>query len=135
MGQIHELTDLQLAILRVLWDRGSASAAEVTEALRPERQLAQQTVATVLTRLERRGIVDHETRQRQYIYIPRVTEPEVRRSMLAAFTDRLFGGDVAALVNHLLSDKEISRGDLARVRKLIAAHASRRGRSKAHDGN
>jgi predicted transcriptional regulator len=122
-----QLTDLQLAILRVLWTRGSATAAEITEALRDERGLAHQTIATVLSRLERRGIVRHRTRQRQYVYLPEISEREVRRSMLADLTDRLFEGDVAALVTHLLSAREISRGDLARVRKLIAAHESKRG--------
>jgi predicted transcriptional regulator len=127
MSDIHQLTDLQLAILRILWDRGSASAAEITDALRGTRRLAQQTIATVLTRLERRGIVSHETRQRQYIYIPRVSESEVRRSMVSEFTDRLFEGDVAELVNQLLSSNEMSRGDLARVKKLIAAYETKRG--------
>lgn len=122
-----QLTDLQFAILRVLWSRGSATAAEVTEALREERGLAQQTIATVLSRLERRGIVTHETRQRQYVYLATVSEPEVRRSMLAELTDRLFEGDVAALVTHLLSARDISPGDLARVKQLIAAHESTRG--------
>jgi predicted transcriptional regulator len=122
-----QLTDLQLAILKVLWSRGQATAAEITEALREERGLAQQTIATVLSRLERRGIVRHETRQRQYVYMPSVSEPEVRRSMLAELTDRLFEGDVAALVTHLLSAREISPGDLARVKQLIAAHESKRG--------
>ncbi len=124
---IHQLTDLQLSILRVLWSRGSATVQEITDALRSERGLAQQTIATVLTRLERRGIVRHETRQRQYIYSPVVTEPEVRRSMLAGLTETLFEGDVAALVTHLLSAREISDGDLARVKQLIAAHESQRG--------
>ncbi|MGQ0702673.1 MAG: BlaI/MecI/CopY family transcriptional regulator [Gemmatimonadales bacterium] len=128
MTTAPRLTDLQLAILRVLWDRGSATVQEVTEALRTERGLAQQTIATVLTRLERRGIVRHQTRQRQYHYLPLVTEPEVRRSMLADLTDRLFEGDVAELVTHLLSAREISPGDLARVKKLVATHEAKRGK-------
>jgi hypothetical protein len=57
-----------------------------------------------------------------------VSEPEVGRSMLSALTERLFEGDVAALVTQLLSTREISRGDLARVKRLIAAHESKRGR-------
>ena len=52
MSDAHLLTDLQIAIMRVLWERGSASAAEICETLRPERGLAQSTVATLLTRLE-----------------------------------------------------------------------------------
>ena len=128
VNEASQLTDLQLAILKVLWTRGSATAAEITEALRKERGLAQQTIATVLSRLERRGIVRHETRQRQYIYMAVLSEPEVGRSMLSALTERLFEGDVAALLTQLLSAREISPGDLARVKQLIAAHESKRGR-------
>ena len=128
VNEASQLTDLQLAILKVLWTRGSATAAEVTEALRSERGLAQQTIATVLSRLERRGIVRHETRQRQYLYHAVVSEPEVGRSMLDALTERLFEGDVAALVTQLLSAREMSPGDLARVKQLITEHESKRGR-------
>ncbi|HEU5217808.1 MAG TPA: BlaI/MecI/CopY family transcriptional regulator, partial [Gemmatimonadales bacterium] len=86
MGEPQALTDLQLSILRVLWDRSSATAAEITDALRTSRGLAQQTIATILSRLEKRGIVRHETQQRQYVYSAVVSEPEVRRTMLAELT-------------------------------------------------
>jgi predicted transcriptional regulator len=122
MADTHQLTDLQLAILRVLWDRGRATAAEITEALRPERGLAQTTIATLLSRLERRGIVSHESRNRQFVYRARVSESAVRRSMVRELTEQLFEGDVTALVNHLLSGREISSGDLARVKAMIEAH-------------
>ena len=122
MGEPQPLTDLQLSILRVLWDRGSATTAEITDALRTSRGLAQQTIATILSRLEKRGIVRHETQQRQYVYAAVVSEPDVRRTMLAELTDRVFEGDVAALVSQLLSTSEMSPGDLARVKALIADH-------------
>ena len=64
MGEPQPLTDLQLAILRVLWERGRASVMEITDALRGSRGLAQQTIATILSRLEKRGIVSHTTQQR-----------------------------------------------------------------------
>ena len=122
MGEPQALTDLQLVILRVLWDRGSATAAEITDALRSTRGLAQQTIATILSRLEKRGIVRHDTQQRQYVYSAVVSEPDVRRTMLAELTDRVFEGDVAALVSQLLNTSEMSPGDLARVKALIADH-------------
>jgi len=93
MAEPQPLTDLQLAILRVLWDRGSATAADITDALKSSRGLAQQTIATILSRLEKRGIVRHETRQRQYIYSAVLSEPDARRTMLAELTDRVFEGD------------------------------------------
>ena len=129
MAEPQPLTDLQLAILRVLWDRGSATAAEITDALKSSRGLAQQTIATILSRLERRGIVRHRTRQRQYIYSAVLSEPDARRTMLAELTDRFFEGDVAALVSQLLSAREMSAGDLARVKALISAHEVTRGTS------
>lgn len=122
MTEAHLLTDLQIALMRVLWDRGHASAADICEALRPDRNLALSTVATLLTRLEKRGVVKHETRSRQYVYYPAVTEPEVRRTMVSELTERLFDGDVAALMSHLLTAREMSEGDLARVRRMIEAH-------------
>jgi predicted transcriptional regulator len=122
MPETHQLTELQLAILRVLWDRGRATAAEITEALRSERGLAQTTIATILSRLERREIVDHEARNRQFVYFPRVSESDVRHSMVRELTEQLFEGDATALVSHLIAEREIGPGDLARVKALIEAH-------------
>jgi predicted transcriptional regulator len=122
MPETHLLTDLQIALLRVLWERGQATVAEICEALKPDRALAQTTVATLLSRLERRGIVSHETRARQFVYRAGVTESEVQRSMVRELTERLFDGDVAALMSHLLTAGEMSPGDAARIKALLEAH-------------
>ena len=116
-----ELSELQLAVMRVLWQRKKAAVAEVQEALKGERDLALTTVATVLTRLEKAGLVSHRASGRHYLYRPLVSEEEVRRSMVSVLAERLFEGDVAALVSHLVSAREIEPGDLARVKQLIEA--------------
>lgn len=125
MPDQHQVTDLQIALLRILWQRGAATVAEATSALEPSRGLAPTTVATLLRRLERRGLVAHDVRQRQFVYRATVAESEVRRSMVGDLTDLLFGGDPAALVSHLLSEREIAPGDLAKVKDLIAEHEAR----------
>ncbi len=114
-----ELTDLQLALIRVLWDRGEASVADVHAAVARERNLALTTVATILTRLERSGHITRRQAGRHYLYRPLVSEEEVRRSMVSGLAERLFGGDVTALVSHLLSEGEINPGDLDRVRRIL----------------
>ena len=119
MPETHELTELQISILRLMWTRGEVSVAEVWEALYPERRLAQTTVATLLTRLERRGVIARRADQRQYLYRALVSEGEVQQSMVSELTERLFAGDVTALVNHLLTSQEVAPGDLARLRALI----------------
>jgi len=113
------LTDLQLAIVRTLWERGEGTVVEVQEALAPERRLAQTTVATILTRLEKRGIVRHEPQGRTFVYRALVSESQVRRSMVSDLTDLLFDGSPAALISHLLSEKQIDEGDLDEVKRLI----------------
>jgi BlaI family penicillinase repressor len=114
-----DLTDLQLAVLRVLWARGPSTVNDVLDALRPTRALALTTVSTVLVRLERRGAVAHDVEGRQYVYRALLAEGEVRRSMVGSLTERLFGGDAGALVNHLLTEREIDPEELDRLKRAI----------------
>src|SRR5437016_9719487 len=99
----HQLTELQLAILRVIWDRSEATVQDVWEALHAERGLAQTTVATMLSRLERRGVVTRRAQSRQYHYRAAVTEREVQHSMVGGLTERLFHGDVPGLLQLVLA--------------------------------
>ena len=116
----HHLGDLQLAIMRILWNRDEATVAEVHEALEPERGLALTTIATMLTKMEKKGVVDHRAEGRRFIFRPLVSEDQVRRSMVSGLTSQLFRGDVTALVHHLL-EHDIDARELAQLRELIAS--------------
>jgi predicted transcriptional regulator len=113
------LTDLQFAIMRILWERAEATVLEVQTGLRPERDLAQTTIATLLSRLEKRGVVEHRLEGRQFVYRPLVSEQEVRRSMVSELTALLFDGSSAALMSHLLHARDMEPGDLDRVKRMI----------------
>lgn len=128
MGDPVELTDLQLDVMRVLWDRGGATTAEVHRALADTRGLAFTTVATLLTRMEKRGVVERASSERPFLYRARVSEREVRRSMVGGLVERLFAGDVAATVNYLLGSPGVRAEDLERVQQMLA---ERRGRGGA----
>jgi len=127
METSHHLGDLQLAIMRVLWHRGEATVAEVHEVLEAERGLALTTIATMLAKMEKKGVVGHRADGRRFVYRPLVDEGQVRRSMVSDLTSQLFRGDVTALVNHLLSEHEIEPGELAQLRTLIAAREKEEG--------
>ena len=121
MERPKQLSELQLAILRVLWREDEATVARVQELLRAEgRDLAHTSVATMLSRLETRGAVGRRTEGRQLVYRPLVEERDVKRSMVSALTERLFAGDPTALVHHLIDEGAIDADELARLRKLIA---------------
>lgn len=112
MDEIGELTDLQLTVMQVLWKEGEATAAEVRRALPAKRTPAGErppaitTVATLLSRLERRGLVAHRTDGRQYVFHASVGEPEVRRAQVNRVLRRLFQGDRAALIRYLSDPPE-----------------------------
>jgi predicted transcriptional regulator len=129
MPDRQPLTELQIAILRLLWDQGELTVAQIWEQLYADRKLAQTTIATLVARLQRRRILARRTKDRQFVYRALVTEADVQHSMVSELTERLFAGDVTALVSHLLSERDMTPGDLARVRKMIKDIRPRTGES------
>lgn len=118
----YSLTELQLAIMTVLWERGEATVVDVHEELRRERRVAQSTVATLLSRLEDKGVLAHREEGRQYVYRAIVSEDQVQRTIVGEFTElteRLFSGNVAGLVSQLLTAQDVDADDLARAREII----------------
>lgn len=133
MNDSPSISPLQLAILRSLWRRGEATVLQVQEDLAEaeERGLAPTTVATLLSRLERRELVTHRTEGRQFWYRAQVEERDVMRSMVSDLAGQLFAGDVAGLVSHLIGEHDMAAGDLDRVRRMIeerSAGAKKEGR-------
>ena len=120
-GVTPRLTALQLEVLKVLWGRPEATVVEIQQAVSVTRPLAQTTIATLLSRLEKRGLVAYRTEGRQYVYRAVLQERDARRHAVAEVTKGLFAGDVTAMVSQLLSAHELRPGDLARVRALIDA--------------
>ncbi len=118
MAEDIVLSDLQLDLMRVLWRSGELSVAEVTEAL-ADRDLAHTTVATLLTRLEKRGVVESRRDGRVLAYRASVSEAQVRRNMVSSLIAQVFRGDPKALLAHLLSEREVAPGDLEQVRALL----------------
>ncbi|MDY7078067.1 MAG: BlaI/MecI/CopY family transcriptional regulator [Chloroflexota bacterium] len=119
MTSVKNLTALQMTVMNVLWQLGEATVAQVHAAVQEKRQLALTTVATVLSRLEKYGLLSHRTEGRQYVYRPLVSRDEVRRSQLSNVVDHLFEGNPADLVYHLINEADVDDDDLARIGALI----------------
>ena len=128
MGK-HTLGELQHAIMQVLWARGEATVAEVHEALFDERGLAPTTIATMLRKMEDKGVVAHRVEDRHFVYRAAVSEDAVRSTMVSELLDRLFAGDPAALVSHLVADHDIDQAEVERLRTLLETAEARK------DGN
>ena len=114
-----QLTALQLDVLGVLWEHGEATVTDVTRALRDARGLAPTTVATILTRLEKRGVVKRRRVERQFRYTATIAREAARRAQVDELAKSLFDGDLGGLVHHLVARDEIGASDLERVRRLL----------------
>jgi predicted transcriptional regulator len=123
--KFHRLGDLQLRIMQALWACGEASVAEIQTALPSGADLAYTTVATMLRKMEARGLVRHRAEGRTFIYRAAVAADQVSRGVAEHVLDRLFGGSVEALVSHLLTAREIAPDELSRLEALIAQRRNR----------
>ena len=110
-------TDRELDVMGVLWDRGSATVAEVREALTDD--LAYTTVLTVLRILEEKGYVRHEEEGRAHRYFPQVEREAAGGSALERLLGKLFRGSPELLLTHLVSDRGLGEDELRRMRALL----------------
>lgn len=113
--------DLQLRILQALWAKPEATVADVNAALKPERDLAYTTVATMLRKMEARGLVEHREDGRSFLYRAIVDAQQVGQGMTDHVVERLFEGSLAGAVSHLLRTREVSREELDELERLIRA--------------
>jgi BlaI family transcriptional regulator, penicillinase repressor len=126
MAADNGLSALQLDVMRAVWALGEARVAEVRAHL-DSRGLAATTVATLLTRLEKRGLLAHRTEGRQYVYRALKSEQEISETMVSELTTTLFDGEASQLVSHLLRKGEFAPADLAEIKRLIANQESGEG--------
>jgi len=104
----------------VLWTRGEATVADVHQDLRASRGLAPTTIATMLRKMDDKGLVLHRKDGRTFVYRPKVARDSVHRSMVGDLIERLFAGDPKALVHHLLDEGELDVAELDDLRKRVA---------------
>ena len=120
-----QLGRVQLLIMQVLWDKQRATAREITDAINEAEPIAHSTVQTLLRGLEEKGSVSHEAEGRTFIFFPLVEEENFKQSATSDLVERVFGGNAAKLVAHLLNDKNVSRKEINEIRKLIDKHGKK----------
>jgi BlaI family transcriptional regulator, penicillinase repressor len=120
----YRLGDLQLRIMQVLWDGTPLTVTEVQQRL-GGNALAYTTIATMLRKMEQRGLVTHREEGRRFVYQAAVTADEVTRSMASDLVDRLFSGSLAETMSHLLETREVSRRELKQLQDLLEKHQRR----------
>ncbi len=120
-----KLSQSQIDVMKVLWQQPKLSVSDVHQQLNQQKSLALTTVATMLKRLQEKGIVGYEKQGRQYLYFAQVSEAEVRSSMLGSLLNHLFDGEPEALVHHLVDQETVSDEDLQKIKALLDQEVKR----------
>jgi len=109
-------TDSELAILRVLWERGPSTVREVHEALADSGYT---TVLKMLQIMTDKGLVVRDESERAHVYASSISEQRTQRQLLADLMDRAFGGSPTKLVMQALSGRKANAADLNAIRELL----------------
>ena len=113
------LTPQELEIMKLIWQRESASVRDIYEALLEHRKIAYTTVMTMMKILETKGYLKKRRQDRAFIYRPVHPKNRVIGGMLREFIDRVFNGSAERLLVHLVKTRHIREKDLQTIARMI----------------
>jgi predicted transcriptional regulator len=126
-------TDAELAILRVLWERGPSTVRHVHETLSRERPVAYTTALKLMQIMAEKGLVSRDERDRSHVYHAKLTEEQTQRQLIRDLLDRAFGGSASKLVMQALAARRASAEELIEIRRLIDTGEADRARREVRD--
>jgi predicted transcriptional regulator len=114
------IPDSELDVLKVLWQLSQATVREAMDTLRASgREWSYATVATLLDRLESKGLVTSDRRELAFVYKPVISTQEVRQRRLTSLVEKLYQGEPGLLVLHLLKSHPLEPGQAKEVRSIL----------------
>lgn len=114
-----KIGNVQLKIMRVLWEHGEATARQITDAVSRQSPVAHSTIQTLLRKLEVKKAIAYEERDRTFVFRPLVSENEVTQTATNDLLSRVFHGSLSGLVAHVLENEDISDDEMAKLRQLV----------------
>lgn len=124
------LTEAELRIMNVLWQRGSGTVQQVLDELPPKLPLAYNSVLTTVRILERKGYVGHKKDGRAHVYVPIVQRTDATRSEVSNLVSRFFKNSHEQLVLNILEERGVDSKELDRLRKMLETSKTTRGAGK-----
>jgi predicted transcriptional regulator len=134
MADLPDPTERELAILKVLWERGELTVREVYEALRVELPIVQNTVQAFLRTMEQKGLVKHREVGRSFVYRAVPQREQTTRRLVSNVLQSVFDGAIDQLVESALALRKPSAAELEKLRELLEAAEQRAARRAARGG-
>jgi predicted transcriptional regulator len=118
------LTDREADVMKVLWEHGASTVAEVRERLKDD--LAYTTVLTILRTMHTKGLVDYKQEGRAYRYSAKVQQQAARKSAVKHLMGKLFQGSADLLITQLVAEHKLDDDQVARIQKILEENKSKR---------
>ena len=112
-------TDAELAVLRVLWERGPSTVREVWEQLSPTQRTGYTTVLKIMQIMFDKGLLSRDESDRSHVYRAARSEEQTQRQVVGHLLERLFSGSAPKLVMQALAAKKASPAELTEIRRLL----------------
>lgn len=120
MARGLQISDSEWDVMEPIWAAGACTAADVIKQLRPTHDWNHSTIRTLLARLVEKGALAYDVDGSRYIYRPAVSRRQCVRQESRSFLDKVFGGDVTALLAHFVEESSLDRSQLEQLRRLLA---------------
>lgn len=117
--QSETLTDAELRVMKVLWDKGSGTVQQVLDSIEERPALAYNSVLTTIRILERKGYLKHSKDGRAHVYSPVVRQEDATRTEIRHLVSRFFRNSHEDLVLNILEDQGIQQEEIDRLRKML----------------
>jgi BlaI family penicillinase repressor len=120
MPQVKQISDSEWDVMETIWEAGASTAADVIKRLRATHDWNHSTIRTLLARLVEKGALDYEVDGSRYIYRAAVSRQRCVRQEGRTFLEKVFGGDVGALLAHFVSEASLDQDQLEQIQQLLA---------------
>ena len=112
-------TDRELAILRILWDKGPATVRQVNEAMNEDEDTGYTTTLKLMQIMTEKGLLVRDESQWRHVYKPAMSQEKTQRHLVTELLDKAFAGSAEKLVMRVLSAKKVSAEELTRIREML----------------
>jgi len=120
LDELPRISDSEWEIMKVIWAKSPATAADVIHALRDNKSWKEKTIKTLISRLLQKGILTYEQVNRVYYYSPTISEEECKRTERESFLQRVYGGALKPMLVHFLQEEKLSSQEIAELKKILS---------------
>ena len=116
---MQDLSDSELEVMKILWDKGEGTVRDVLEGLRPKKDLAFNTVMTFLVRMHKKGYLSRKKQGGIYIYSPKVTKSRTLTEIVDKIINKVLDGSLDPLVTYIAESRNLSPEQIQKLKKIV----------------